>query len=376
MSRIWFFLITLTLLFAAFGSRDTIASLDRAMIHAVGIDRENEGYRVTLQVFRPDGTGSETQLDPAKANVYTVDAAAPSVEQAIVLCEDKLGEYVFIGHCQVMLLGEGVSPEEPERLFAYFLRSKESYLGVRLAAAEGKASELLSAELSEGTVAAQNILNVIKRSAENGATVECDLLSVVNCGSCPPILPLLKKTGAPKEEQSSDEESSGPEGSSVPQLISVEGAVAFPKGKDPFRLGRGECAAISLVKGKAERLMLPAEDGEKPSAVSVEFSSCRTDARESGGVITVSKRLETVIRRDHTVDVLFRGEELEQRCQEELIALISSAERLSREKGCDLFGIGTTVRSRFPEVWRSCGGDTEELLRRCVLSFEAVCRVK
>ena len=47
MSRIWFFLITLMLLFSALGSRDTIASLDRAMVHAVGIDKSGEGYSVT-----------------------------------------------------------------------------------------------------------------------------------------------------------------------------------------------------------------------------------------------------------------------------------------------------------------------------------------
>ena len=78
MKRLYFFLITVLLAFTSAGSRDTVASLDRAMVHAVGIDLSDKGYSVTLQIFHPDGEGSDTRLDPGKSNMLVVTAEAAS----------------------------------------------------------------------------------------------------------------------------------------------------------------------------------------------------------------------------------------------------------------------------------------------------------
>ena len=85
MKRIWFFIITGLLAFCAAGSRGTVSSLDRAMVSAVGIDTSDKGYKVTLQIFRPDSAGTDTQLDPAKANIFVVSETAATVEEAMVV---------------------------------------------------------------------------------------------------------------------------------------------------------------------------------------------------------------------------------------------------------------------------------------------------
>ena len=126
MKRIWFFIISAMLAFCTAGSRDTVSSLDRAMVHAVGIDADGENYKLTLQIFRPDSAGTDTQLDPAKANIFVITASAPTVGQALAECENRLGEFLFIGHNQLVVIGEDVSLENSRRLLAAFIRSKES----------------------------------------------------------------------------------------------------------------------------------------------------------------------------------------------------------------------------------------------------------
>ena len=89
-----------------------------------------KAYRTSdgeIQIFRPDSAGTDTQLDPAKANIFIVSASAPTVGEAMAKCENKLGEFLFIGHNQLIVLGSEVSLEQSKRLFSYFIKSKYWY---------------------------------------------------------------------------------------------------------------------------------------------------------------------------------------------------------------------------------------------------------
>lgn len=372
MSRIWFFLITLMLLFSALGSRDTIASLDRAMVHAVGIDKSGEGYSVTLQVFRPDSEGSDTRLDPAKANIFVISASAPTVEEAMTVCEGRLGEFLFIGHMQVIVLGRGVSFEDPGRLFSVFLKSKESYLGVKLACTDGKASELLSAELSEGAVAAQNIVSIIERHAENSMTAVCDLLGAVS-SEAPVMMPVLRTVRpSPDSQQSSDSSDSG---SSEELTLSAEGARVYIRGREAFDLTAEECSVPAQFDGISGRVMLEAEAKSGKAAVSVKDGQAEISAEKRGDRIAVRLEIGVTVQSSQSTDQLFDRDELIRSCEAELTGRCERFISRCRAEHADLLHIAELVRSRYPEVWLGCGGDAEAVFDLCDIEAEVRCRV-
>ena len=372
MKRIWFFLASALLMLSAAGSRDTIASLDRAMVHAVGIDREDEGYTVTLQVFRPDSSGTETQLDAGKANVFVITASAPTVGEAMTLCENRLGEFLFIGHGQVIVLGEGVEPDDPRRLFAYFLSSKESYLGIHLACTEGKASELLSAELSEGAVAAQNLVNIIERHAENSSSVSCTLLDVLGCGECPAVLPLLRLTKTSDSSEGQDSES----GSEPALTVSADGAEAFFRGGKQH-LTPEECSVLALFDGQERVNVLRVPTGRGDSAVTVRNGGLRKSVTKEGDRILFSFEPETAVRNDQSLETLFDLAELEEYCRRELQGRCEAfISRFYGDEKTDLLGLCTMVKSRYPQVWLDCGGDAERVLGLCEAGISVKCEIK
>ena len=65
MKRFNVWIIILLLLFVSIGNDSSIEISDRTLVHAVGIDEDDSGCTVTLQIFKSDGAGSDTQIDPA-----------------------------------------------------------------------------------------------------------------------------------------------------------------------------------------------------------------------------------------------------------------------------------------------------------------------
>ena len=70
---IWIIILSLSLVFIGNEKSTEIAS--RALVHAVGIDMDENGYTVTLQIFQSEGLGdylhSNTPYPPAFSGRYS-----------------------------------------------------------------------------------------------------------------------------------------------------------------------------------------------------------------------------------------------------------------------------------------------------------------
>ena len=83
MKRFNVWIIILLLLFVSIGNDSSIEISDRTLVHAVGIDEDDSGCTVTLQIFKSDGAGSDTQIDPSKSNTRIISNTAPTFKQCL-----------------------------------------------------------------------------------------------------------------------------------------------------------------------------------------------------------------------------------------------------------------------------------------------------
>ncbi len=365
MKRIWFFIISACLVFSSMRSRDTVASQNRAMVHAVGIDSCEEGCSVTLQVFRPDGKGSDTQLDTAQSNVFCISDCGSTVEEAMQRCEDRLGEFLFLGHSQIIVVGDEIALTDPEKLFSYFLRGRETYLGLRLAAAEGKASALLEAELSEGAVAAENLVDVLDRHYKNSAAPKCTLLSLLDCPelSCA-VLPIAKIEHSPDKDKN---EASG-------DTVSVPGAAVCKKGERLFTLGPKQCAALNCLRCERQTELLPLQGKSGEVSVYVRHEGSVLSLKQEKGRLLCRYEIEIVVPPDSTADAEFSHPELEDLAAKEIEKECRSLVSLSYEKHrADILGISQQVRQSLPSLWDECDQDPDTLAALCDFEFEITC---
>lgn len=180
MKRFNVWIIILLLLFVSIGNDRSIDVSDRTLVHAVGIDQDDSGCTVTLQIFKSDGAGSDTQIDPSKTNTRIISNTAPTFNEAMSLCEKQLGNYIFIGHNQVIVIGSKTDLSDPEELLSYFIRNKDNFLGVDVVLAENTAKEVLNVQIPTGTITMENFREIVAMYRDKGTAIPSNMVDFIN----------------------------------------------------------------------------------------------------------------------------------------------------------------------------------------------------
>ena len=105
----------------------------RVIVEIVGIDASDDGVELTAQYVMPTETDGATSKDKITVN-------APTVPQAAEMLNTSLGRRAELGHCSMVIMGEGALPEHITSL----ITATDITADVYLAAAKEKASELVS----------------------------------------------------------------------------------------------------------------------------------------------------------------------------------------------------------------------------------------
>lgn len=263
---IWIIILSLSLVFIGNEKSTEIAS--RALVHAVGIDMDENGYTVTLQIFQSEGAGSDTQIDPSKSNTQVISNTAPTFEEAMMLCENQLGNYIFIGHNQIIVLGSTTDFQHPEELLSYFINKNDNFLGVNVVLAEKTAKEILDVKIPTETITTSYFKEVVKIHENKGETCPSDMVAFLNECMKPDkstILPIVSLKEESSDQQSSQgqeqqsqggqkQEDSQSQGSSSSEntLLTINSSAIISHGKVVGKISNAETRCIALLTDKAK----------------------------------------------------------------------------------------------------------------------------
>lgn len=260
---------------------------ERAFVEAIGLDRDGETLTASFQV-----------LDAEKNTIipYVLTGRGKTFTEAFGNAEQGQVKKLFLGHCKVIILGEGISGVGTE--LEYFLNSSRISPGVKLALAEGKAESLFTGEA--------DFAKLLKQSAERGNTVETDLVRFFdqNGGTLLPIFAKTEKgvsaeraglvTGGIRGEALTLDETRGTAAMTgeirlMPLSVTVSdrpGTVAVSEISADFvpaRYGKEVCVRVLLkVEGKAEEGLFDVPMAEIEGAVSSELKKlCASALKKS-----------------------------------------------------------------------------------------------
>ena len=176
MKKIISVLVVFSMLICMSGCSGTTDIEKRAIVQIVGIDTENKQYKVSMQIFAPDGEMLEKK-GGAKADVVT--GTGKSIYYAIKEIEMKTGKEVFLGHNMLLFLGESVRNENINDLLEYFTQSEYVFPGLDIVMTNGKAYDFISLKLSTGLISSQTMEDILKVSIQNGNAKRAQLAQVV-----------------------------------------------------------------------------------------------------------------------------------------------------------------------------------------------------
>ena len=104
--QIIFLIIAISAAALFFSANQSYNINDRALVHAIGIDydKDSDKYKISLQIFKPQGAGSDTSIDPSKTNMQLIKADGKNVSDALNHCQYEYGRELFMGHLQIQLI--------------------------------------------------------------------------------------------------------------------------------------------------------------------------------------------------------------------------------------------------------------------------------
>ena len=169
-------LIIISNLICMSGCSGTADIEKRAIVQIAGIDRTDNGYKVSMQIFAPDGEMLENK---GGAKVDVITGTGNSIYSAIKEIEMKTGKEVFLGHNVLLFLGENTRNENINNLLEYFTQGNYVFPGLDLVMTNGNAYDFVSLKLSTGLLSSQTMEDILKISIRNGNAKRAQLAHVV-----------------------------------------------------------------------------------------------------------------------------------------------------------------------------------------------------
>ena len=363
--RTIYLLLTAVLLCIMVSTFGRSVSIDkRGLVHAMGIDKTDNGYKVSLQIFQPSGGGADTAVDVTRPNVTVAVSEGKTVGEAVSAARSRTGKELFFGHLQLICLGKDMSEDTRDELFAFAAGDKNISPSANICIAENTAEELMRVQLTEEETSAEALMSLLEVSSEYSDTISCDLKELLSeeGDTAIPMLSVTKKDSGDSSEEGSTE---------VSEAVELSGTAIAGSGTI---LDEREALAAAMLSGRADKgyTVTKTSAGKVTSSLD-SFSVKRTVALTDGKLI-----LKTDIELVAAPDLKMNSEqsrELGDKIAAELENDCIALQKKLLDEGLDIFGTSRLIKHELPKLWLEHNDDRAVLIKSAVPQIQVKVKV-
>lgn len=243
----------------------------RLMVYAIGIDKSEDGYTVSYQVFSPTGENISSPVNADETNVKVISVSGTTIYECERLAELQSGKELFTQDVEAIILGSNIADGDLYDILGYFEGSPEVYMGTDIILSSGTAKEAVGIGMS-GLSDPHGFGEIIDEATKQATAISSRLAEISNriesSGSF--ILPILKIAY--------DDEG-------YPYAEGIFEGALYVEGEYIRTVGSDFIKGIRLLSGTAEEVSLGLTlDGK---AVGAECSSLKIKRRAEDGIIHI-----------------------------------------------------------------------------------------
>lgn len=285
MRRIILLLLALLAMTALTGCSDSTELGDRAIIQAAAIDYDGK-YHVSAMLFSSGGSGGNT-IDASQENVIRVNGQGRTLAEAIDDISLTDGKRIYMSETKLLILGGGfekVNAVDALKTLYYDMRCS---LNMPVCCAEKgtNAEDISSLQFTEGITSAEKPLSLIENGNRMGISPKTTLLDVLadSEGGRASILPALGIV----------ENGIGMTAADDGKTAVLSGSRYFKDGVLQDSLNKEETAAVMLISGRSNKLMLNYRSGNSEKTCEAYCIKITDDLSRGINVRRVSAKFRT-----------------------------------------------------------------------------------
>ena len=218
-----------------------------AIVVAIGVDKDDDGYTVTAQIAIPKPTETTSVNEDA-----VMTAKGKTVLEAIDNVGAETGWHPKLSFCSMIFIGNEVAKDEVEHIVDFFVTSEKVDNSATIATCEGKASEVLLSKTPLDAITSFALQKIVLKSEWMVSTVGATNLKtfavMTNSAGKSAYMPVIGIIhGKTQSEGSQDSSSSGGK-SSDEALFDSSSVALFKAGRYCGRLNSEETFLYYLMK--------------------------------------------------------------------------------------------------------------------------------
>lgn len=311
---------------------------DLAIASSIGIDYENNEYKLTAQIM--DIKTSNSGMTEENALIY--ESTGKTIAKAVNDFSVRYPKNVYFGHLEFIVLSKDVAEKKLEDVFDYFLRSPEARTSGFVVITEEPAYKILNpSNEKKGSFPMEEMKSVLMDATKRNGTVNDitleEFLSFYLKEGIDPVVPTIKTV-----------ENKGITSSSTV----IEEMIPVTKNKVEKILDKKESIAYNTINNNFDQIVIDSKYNNQDFGALIYNSKSKVDVKlkEEKIDVTVNIKIESKINEiDKKINLINKDvhEKIKKEINKELKSYIESLIDYCKENNTDILGIGNQIYKNY-----------------------------
>ena len=352
-------LLFISLLFSGCWGAHEINTL--AFVMGLGLDEAREPDEINLIVQNSVEEKNETTFQ-------ILETRSENLLHAFDLLNQKSSRLLYMSQNQALIFGRKLAEKGVKNHVDYFLRDDQTRMEVLVFVAEGKAKQILAAEIKPELNSALALVEMMRQESRRLDVYDLNLLNFTSSLLARPSFPLAPLIKVIEENGK--------------KKLAIAGLAVFRGDKMIGRLDRRQAFGYALGMGKVRGGSLNAFTKKGMAVLNIVDLDCRRrPILKADGEIELAVKISGRF----TVGEMqgFDGMQmrkvfplLENAAGWEIKRLILESFAVSQQMNADIFGCGLSIQRAFPDAWRTMVRRWEKLYPSVKLSLDVDVKLK
>lgn len=338
------------------------------IITGIGLDtveNTSDQLSISLQIgtaAQNSSEGSGGASGQADQSTIMMNATSDTVLTALNQLNRNSDHQLILHHNQALIFSMELAQRGIEEQLDLFLRDQQARVEVPIVIAEGRAEELLSAELEQNPISGLFISGMFDDLSKKSVQYRIRLIDFVSHTldeSAAALVPIVALTG---EEDN--------------QSIEMTGMAVFKQGKMIGRLDTQNIKGFLFAMGTLKNCDIEVSDENNQAVFHVSTSKCKkkVSIRDDGGV-KVSVEVNTTLSigevsgfSDLQPQELM--DHLTELAQENITKQITDTFEIAKSLNADIYGFSTTLYKHHNKEWKSMQENWDAIFQNIELEVQ------
>ena len=340
----------------------------RLIIEAVGVDRTDAGFAVTVQTLDSIAVGTdEGTPESGVTKCYTFHGT--TIGEAFSAVSAETGLTPLYSQARLLILGFETARDSLCEALDFFLRAQNARADIPVAVAEHTAAELVTADFGKNRVGADLLEDAIRSGEDNGAALGVPLYRFIDLALGETDAAYCPLLGVTENELSGD------------CLAACRGTVIFNGTNIGTVIKEDETLALRILTNQCSGAEIVVREGQDAFTLRITRESTRITAKKEAGNVRFRLQIDAKCDINEVC-----AKEFSQLSPDRVRAVADAASRLLTEQisrtltrccyenGCDVCRFRKRLRLRWPGLYRSLAA--RQKLSPADLPCDVVCRVQ